>query len=303
MNAYGMIGIRLALIEATASSYELLRVASIRSVALRGPVLAKLLYRDDEIRTSIDVDLLVMNLEAASEVLVRSGYRRIVDWTPGMQRHAWTHVREAAVSVDIHQSLVGADAPPNVVWDVLNRESEPVELGGITLLAPSPAAHLTIVALHAAQHGKRHAKTIEDLRRAVLLFGRSEWSAAASIADELGALPAFVAGLSLVPAGTFLADVFGRQARPSEVELLRAGSAPATALGLQMFLKLRGSERRAFLIGKIFPPREFMRDWHPVGRRGSLGVTFAYFARLLRLAGALPSGIRTVLRARRRYER
>ncbi len=290
MSAYEWIGARLAVEQATIDAYRLLDRAGIESVVLRGPLLTRALYEPGENRTSIDVDLLVPDLPVGSEELERAGYVRIVDWTSGMEKHGWTHAKENSVTVDLHHTLVGIEAPSQRAWEVLHRESEEVTIGATSVRAPVLAAQLTIVALHAAQHGPAAAKVIEDLRRALDRFDDELWTQAKKLATELDAEQAFAAGLELVESGRALAGRLGLPAAVSRTALLRASSVRPTALGLDRLLSLRGVARWSFLWGKLVPPPAFMRNWRPLARRGPVGLGLAYLYRLAWLAWRLPRG-------------
>ena len=172
MSSAESLAARMAVEHATASAVALLHERGARSVVLRGPILVRLLYHEDEARTSLDVDLLVPDLAAASAALISTGYQVAVDWTPGMVKHAWTHVRENAVSIDLHRTLVGVDADPARMWSVFERESSTVDLGGNAVQAPGDAAQALTVVLHAAQHGAATEQTTADLQRALNRFER-----------------------------------------------------------------------------------------------------------------------------------
>jgi hypothetical protein len=299
MSSFESVGARLSVEHSTVAAFQLLERSAIESVVLRGPCLARRLYERSEVRVSTDVDLLVEDIDACSALLRRHGYSRVVDWTPGMSRHAWTHVKENEVSIDLHRSLVGVEAPPDVAWKVFSRESEEAPLGGGRVRAPRLAAHLLIVALHAAQHGAGDPKTTEDLSRALDRFDGSEWLHAAEIAAELSAIGAFAAGLSIVGPGRELGASIALPALVSRSTLVRAGGAPPTALGLSQLAQLHGRERWRYVGGKILPPRAFMESWHPLARHGWAGLVAAYAYRAIRLARWLPSGVRSVRNAKK----
>ena len=215
------IGERLALQYATVAAVDLLRLRGTECIVLRGSWLARRLYEVEEVRVSLDADLLVADLTASSVVLEEEGYARVIDWTPGMTRHAWTHVKQDTVSIDLHQTLVGIDASPNEVWEVFKRESEEIELAGGRVRVPKLAAQLLIVGLHAAQHGAESTKTTEDLRRALDRYGREAWARAVMLAQELDAEQALAAGLHLLAEGRELAGALALREPATRTVLLR----------------------------------------------------------------------------------
>jgi Uncharacterised nucleotidyltransferase len=300
MSSFESVGARLAVEHATVKVVAQLRDRSLEVVVLRGPWLARRLYRADETRNSIDVDLLVEDVAAASTALDQLGYDCVVDWTPGMNRHAWTHVKRDAVSVDLHRTLVGVEAPPERVWKVFLRESDETAIGSDRIRVPVLRAHLLIVSLHAAQHGAESDKTMEDLRRALNRYDAAEWALATALARELVADQAFGAGLCLLDRGRELAEALRLPKPDSRTTLLRSETVRPTALGLDRLAQLRGRERASFVLGKAFPPPAFMRDWRPLARRGKAGLVLAYGYRLGWLACWTPRGMRSFRAASRR---
>jgi hypothetical protein len=302
MSGAESLAARMAVEHATTSAVAMLRERGIPSVVLRGPTLVGLLYREEEARTSLDVDLLVPDLDTASAALISNGYQVSVDWTPGMERHAWTHVRENAVSIDLHRTLVGVDADPARVWSVFERESSTVDLGGAAVRVPGGVAQALTVVLHAAQHGAGTAQTMRDLERALESFAREVWERAAELARELDAEPAFHAGLTQLPSGSALAADLGLESSGSRRAAIRAtyGTAEPAVLGLDALLTLRGSRRFAFVWGKVFPGADFMRERYPLARRGRVALAIAHGFRAGWILWRLPGGIRRLLSVRRR---
>ena len=303
MSSYESVGARLAIEHATVTAVRLLERCGIESVVLKGPWLAALLYEPGESRTSSDVDLLVDDLTAASGALEADGYLRLVDWTPGMERHAWTHAKEGAVSVDLHRTLVGIGAQPAHAWEVFRHASQEGDIAGAHVRVPKLPVQAMIVALHAAQHGRAAEKPMDDLKRALQRFERPVWNQAAAYARELAAEPAFCAGLELVDMGQELARELGLNGPTSRTARLRASSPPPTALGLDRMSQLRGRERTSFLLGKLFPPREFMQSRDPLARLGRTGMALAYAHRLGYIARQLPGGAKSLWEANKRDTR
>jgi hypothetical protein len=300
---YESVGALLAVEHATAAAVELLRSHEVESVVLRGPILVRFLYEEAaEVRGSMDVDLLVPELAGASAIFESNGYRVVVDWTPSMEPHAWTHVREASITVDLHRTLIGLGVPPGSVWPVFQRESREFQVAGVPVRAPGESLQALIVALHAAQHGQPGRQPLEDLRRALEVFDETVWSGAVRLAGEMDARPAFEAGMQLDSRGRELAEYIGVKLRGTRGTLLRAahGSGTPVVLGVDRMLDLRGWPRLVFVVGKLFPPRAFMRDRYEVARRGRGGLALAYVYRLAWIVRWLPRGVTSVWKASRR---
>jgi hypothetical protein len=269
------LGARLKLDVAASEVVEALRERDVPVIVLKGSALAERLYGPDSLRSHDDVDLLVRgeDIRDAGEGLAELGFRMADE-----EDYAQAWIRAAdGVTVDLHTTLVGVGVSAQEAWNLLARETTEARLGRTRLSVFDDAALALHVALHAAQHGPRGGKGIEDLRRAVDELDESAWRAAAGLAEQLDATAAFAAGLRLVPAGADLAGELGlSSARPAAVAL-RAASPPPTALGLQRLLQAQGFGAKAKLLAReLAPSPAFMRAVYPVARRGSLGLVTSY---------------------------
>lgn len=247
-----------------------LRGAGIRPILLKGPVLAAWLYAGGDFRPYFDSDFLVAPTDeaAAHETLAALGFvsRLGSDEHPGMaDGHCWTRNDEI---VELHTSLEGVQAPPEVVWRALVRDVRSFEVSGETvevLGAPALALH---VALHAAQHGRDVVKPMEDLARALARVTYETWDDAATLAHELQATERFVAGLRLHSKGRELVERLGLRERPSVATELRASSAHSMAQALEDLRGLPGlSAKFRRLRSELFPSSEFLEWWSPLGAR------------------------------------
>src|SRR5215218_6100219 len=167
--ASSTIALALAVDTVTAEVITALRDAGVRPLLLKGPSIAGWLYRDGVARPYGDSDLLVSpgSYRRAGAVLRELGFRSLGYLS---QQHsdsdAWT--RSDHAYVDLHRSLVGAGASPEIVWkEVAAANTQLLRVGGTNvevLGIPGRALH---VALHAAQHGVDDEQPLQDLRRAV----------------------------------------------------------------------------------------------------------------------------------------
>jgi hypothetical protein len=299
---------RLLLIDrAAAESATALAKADVSCIIVRGPSLTRWLYPRDQSRNYIDVDLLVApdRFAIAERTLEGLGFEHVALM---MQRpddrpvHARTWYREAdSAVIDLHRTIIGAHAPDSVVWDVMHRETQSVDIGGTRLDGLNPPATALIVGLHAAQHGNRSEQPLADLRQALERLPRADWEEAARLAGRIEALEAFAVGLRLEPAGDSLADGLGLPRKLTAESVLRAGGPPPTALGFEWLTHVPGIRAKARLVaGKLVPDVEFMHAWSPLARRGRLGLALAYTWRPLWLAWHAPRGFLAWARARRR---
>jgi len=286
----------------TASVVNAWRAEGIESILIKGPTVAEWLYRDDRVRPYGDSDLLVRPTDnaAAQAVLGDLGFTRheILGAEPSKHTTTWRRERDGA-EVDLHHALFGSWVPPERQWELLRGGyTEPMQVGGTTVLAPTTPARALLVALHAAQH-REHAveKPVEDLRRAIAVGDREMWEQAASLADDLDAVRHFADGLALDPDGAELA-----------LTLHGAGAylrAPAFARSGVVWLERiagagSGRTRARVLCDAVFPAPNALRRWMPLARRGRRGLAAAYVVRNVGIVlNAVPVAI-AWLRARTR---
>jgi Uncharacterised nucleotidyltransferase len=283
------VALTLLVDRATVEVWQALRDAGIPAILLKGPSIASWLYDRVGARAYGDVDILVESamLEKARRLLSRLGFQPRSPVVPGDRPRpsgAWLRPRDRA-TVDLHSTITGIGVPPEVAWRILRKQMEPVDVGGVSVWILSVPARAVHVALHALQHGPRHAKPMEDLRRAVSRLSIETWAEAAALAGTLEAVPAFAAGLRLAPEGARVADHL-RLPRSSSRELtLRTRGAPTAALTVDWIMTKRDLPTSvSLLVRKLLPSPTFMRQWSPLARRGRAGLALAYLWRPLWLA-------------------
>lgn len=259
-----------------ARSSEKLRSEGIESILLKGAAIATWLY-GGEVRPYLDVDLLVSPalFEKATQVLAELGY---VHWLDGadavelgpMEREL---IGPDGLCIDLHLGFVGVPGPPLRCWEIMVEHTVGFTLAGThlqTLDIPARTMHL---ALHAAQNGPIDRKAIADLERGLAQVDLDDWRSAASLAEELGAMEAFAAGLRLAPAGQRLAERLALPKRISVELVLRTRSAPQQAIFFERVREARGARRKAALVArKLYPTTTYLRANVPVARRGRLGL-------------------------------
>ncbi len=263
--------------------------AGIRSVLLKGPVLDAWLYGAD-VRPYRDSDLLVAphDIEGAEDVLGELGFwHSPLDDLPGdrpWHAHAWLRKRDGA-NVDLHRTLIGVGVEPEALWAVLARHTEDMVLEGTALEVLAPPARALHVALHAAQDGRRLGSPLEDLRRALDLVDDATWRRAATVAEQLDALPAFAAGLRQEPSGARLAERLDLPTKMTMEIALRSKAAPQLALSIEWLTRAPTLRAKvALMASKLFPPADYMRSWAPIARRGPLWLATTYAWRVVWMA-------------------
>jgi hypothetical protein len=293
---------------AAAEALEACAAVGVEPLLLKGAALARTLYRSDETRGYFDIDLLVSpeDLSVAGRVLDGLGYRNVTalqgveDIAGSVHAQMWSCLlpEMGNLTIDLHWRLDGCEAPPEIIWAVLNAEHTVIEVGGRhvrTLGRPGLALHL---ALHTAQHGPDDVKAVADLNRGLERWSPEVWLQAAKLARELRAAEAFAAGLRLVPGGDL---VVRRLQLPSGDavlhELAHRGGRPRGTFHLQAFTEARGLRERLKLLRRSLVPSRAWIEWeHPEAANSRLRLFAAYCAHILRA----PAWAATAWRFRRR---
>jgi hypothetical protein len=279
-----------ALVEALDACAE----AGVQPLLLKGAALTRTLYRSDERRGYFDVDLLVAaeDLPAVGQVLGDMGYgnntelQGIDDVAGVLHAQMWSRLVPdfGNLTIDLHWTLDGCEAPPQVVWHALSARHGLIEVAGRrvrTLDRPGLALHL---ALHVAQHGPDDLKAVADLNRGLERWSSEVWEQAAELARELGAVEAFAAGVRLMPGGHLVAH---RLDLPSADDVLwqiaTRDERPRGTFHLKAFTDARGLSGRMNLLRRsLLPTRAWIVWEHPWAARSPLHLFAAYCTHILR---------------------
>ena len=199
--------------------------------------------------------------------------------------------------VDLHTSYYGIGADPARAWEVLSRDTEELTVARATVEALALPQRALLVALHAAHHGGRAPRAMTDLDRAIRLVPEEVWREAASVAEEIDAVGALAAGLTMLPPGEPLALRIGLAGRASPESTLRRTE---VAEGFARLSAADGAGARARLLAReLCPSPAFLRWSTPLARRGRRGLAAAYVWRWMWLARRAPAGYRAFRRMRR----
>lgn len=278
--------------------------AGVKAILLKGPAVAEWLYQG-AVRLYGDRDILISeeDIRTAEAVLedlkfCNVGGKYIPNDRPWYAR-CWTRARDGAV-IDVHRTLSGVGVVPSDAWRVLSLNTEPMWIRGVEVEVLRESARALHVALHAAHHGARSPKPLEDLTRALDLVTVDVWRTAASIAAALDARPAFAAGLNLLPEGRVLAHTLGVFDKPSVEVALRAESAPRLSLGIAWLMGVPGFLPKVRLVlRKAVPAPEYLRGWKPFAHRRPGGLCLAYLWRPFWLLWHALPGLRAWRQANR----
>lgn len=285
------------------------KAAGIRTVLLKGPTLAHLLYGDLRARSYSDVDLLVSpeTLPRAESILYSQGFRRFenessvraTDASVGraVGAHgashgvAWLRDRDNFV-IDLHDSLPQVGASQSVTWQQLTEHLEVLNVAGEDAEVLDRPASALLVALHAAHHGPGWDRSISDLERALEVFDLSCWQAAGRLAAKLRAELSLGVGLGLIPAGQHVAENLRLRTEPTAAHRAIWAGMPWAAGVLDELLG-RGDWRASMrVIARIvWPSPDALRRGSALARRSRRGLIAAYILRPLQLARRLPASL------------
>ena len=295
--------VSLAVDRMTVEVVRALAGAGIPAILLKGPAILDQLYDPGEHRPYVDCDLLI---PAAAEPAVADVLRQL-GFAPGAgfgvpdpgvaNEHEW---HRGVDHVDLHGSLLGIGAPEESVWPILAADAPWMRVAGQPVRVLGPGALALLLALHAAADGPSGEKPLEDLRRGLARLGDTAWREAAELAQALDALPAFGAGLGLLPEGAQRLARLGVDPGYDVAIALRARAAPPIAHSLERIRRertLRGKLRR--IARGLAPTPTYMRRWSALAARGSAGLVLAYLWRPVWLVIQIAPGLRAWRRARR----
>jgi len=272
----------------------------IGTVVLKGPVLARWLY-SGEVRPYVDCDLMVAPEDRARAVgvLERLGFAEHCAWMPtplSLDPGGTAFNRPGGGMVDLHCQLPGLDGDPDAIWGRLAASAERQVIAGVELRVPDRDTVLLHVVLHAAHHANQvNGKPLEDLQRALALVEEAAWSSALELARAYQGVPAFAAGLRLLPEGEDLARRLDlNEVRSFQHEIRHEDNVIAEELYALLCADVAIRQKLATAASDIFPRPDYMRWWSPLARRGKLGLAGAYLWRTIWIIGQAPAAIHTL---------
>jgi hypothetical protein len=285
--------------------------AGAEALLLKGPALARRLYDQGEVRGYSDIDLLVPPRDLASvrDALTELGYKKAeevfgIDDVGGVQHgEIWARAGEQGgpLCIDLHWRLSRCEAPGEVVWEVLAQGRGSIELAGEKAAVLGDDGLALHLALHAAQHGPEDTKAIGDLARGLERWPPEVWLSAARLAEKLQGVPAFAAGLRLVPAGARMANRLGLPPTPGlEWEILHRDARPRGTFHLEAMANARGLRERLSVIRRSLLPTPQWIRWQFPWAAGSRALLLLAYARHIARA---PLWAARAMRFRRRARR
>ena len=300
---------------ATIAALGALEAAGVTAVLLKGPALARRLYREGEARGYEDVDLLIprRDLDPAGQALQELGYERGheglgIDDVAGIQHsEVWARAGETGgpLLIDLHWRLDRCEAPDELVWEALVARRDSIELQGKEVAILSQEGLAFHVALHAAQHGPDDVKAIGDLARAIERWAADVWRPAAELAQVVQAVPAFAAGLRLLPGGARIAEELELPSTPQlDWEIRHRDERPRGTFHLRAIVEASGVRERVNVLRRsLFPTRRWIRREFSWAAQGRSWLLLAYARHVLRAPLWAARAARFRARARRAGER
>jgi hypothetical protein len=305
---------REVLDRAAVAALAALECADVDAVLLKGPALARRLYAEGEVRGYSDIDLLIprQGLAPARDVLTQLGYARAdavfgIDDVAGiLHSEVWSRPgererRSGPIMIDLHWRLDGCEAADDLMWEALAATRDSIELQGTEAPVLGEDGLALHVALHAAQHGPGDVKAMGDLARAVERWPADLWRRAARLAEAVHGVPAFAAGLRLVPEGTRLADELGMAPTPElDWKIQTRDVRPRGTFHIQAWGEAEGLGRRLDVVRRsLFPTRRWIEWEFRWAADGRARLALGYACHILRAPlWAIRAG-RYLVRARR----
>lgn len=300
--ALTVIGQRLRVDSWTAEAIVALRDQGIRVVLLKGPAVARWLFRDDPYaRPYADADLLVAPNErqAAGDVLRRLGYEMYGEPMLAVDEpHArHFHRRADAAAVDLHRVIHCTEhIATQRVWNALSARTDTLAVAGVEVDIPSAGVRALHLALHLSWYDAPDSQPWRDLQRALKIVDPHTWEHAAQIARSLGIAAQFGVRLNRLPEARELARALALPLEHASIDVDLPPGAAVGIPGVGSLMRLAAQQgRRAqltYLRAKLFPPLEFLLERQGKAQRGPSAAARARIAWLARCVTGLPRAIR-----------
>jgi hypothetical protein len=170
--------------------------SGIRTISLRGPLLAQSIYGDVAARQFSDLDLFVQAYQAeqAKALLIARGYR----FCALRETDALAESADGRIGVDLQWALARRvwSFPIDIdqLWDAV----EPVTVGNRLVWQPKAAEQALILCAHASKHCWSSLKLVSDIAAFIEMHrSRLDWSSVAERARSLGGQRQLLLGLKL----------------------------------------------------------------------------------------------------------
>lgn len=180
------------------------------AVAWKGPVLAYAVYPSPELRTFVDLDLLVRRrdlararavLQARGYVVARSGGPLDEDELFDREDHAICLIKEGTrILVDLHWGALVRYFSSAMDVDALCEQVEPLTMDDATITALAPEPLLLVMSVHGAKHGPfpwPKLKWVTDVEAFLRAYPESRWDSLLARARASGTQRMLLLGICL----------------------------------------------------------------------------------------------------------
>ena len=154
--------------------HKLLDEKDIKTLFLKGPVVAQDLYGDISLRTSSDLDFLIPidHLDEAENILLEQGYEKddyietvLNDWRFRHHHVTYFHPHKQ-IKLEIHWRLHPGPGKETSFCDLWNRKRESKAMGSLVYyLGKEDLFHYLIV--HGARHGWSRLRWLDDIQQII----------------------------------------------------------------------------------------------------------------------------------------
>jgi hypothetical protein len=166
---------------------RLLDRSGMPTLVFKGPVLGRLAYGDENLRPSVDLDILVPadQLGHVDALIRKEGYRRLnPDASPLRRRirflfqHEHHYARgELVYNLDIHATAVKPSLGYRIPFETLHARAQEIQIGDRSFLTPSVEDMLQLLCYHGAKDRWVRLRRICDINELVRRHPDLEWEA------------------------------------------------------------------------------------------------------------------------------
>lgn len=158
----------------------------INALAMRGPLLAQMLYGQSWMRDTKDLDLLVDEPQyaAAEAALLALGYEREVEIEDNAYNQRLLNA-ETGIQIELHWALDSPFMPVEIAWETVWARAQPETFEGITIRAFNDRDLLMMLCFHGAKHRWSRLKWLCDVAEFIRLRPAFDWDTALQTARTM----------------------------------------------------------------------------------------------------------------------
>ncbi|WP_066186737.1 MULTISPECIES: nucleotidyltransferase domain-containing protein [Gracilibacillus] len=181
---------------------KLFKIHQIRTLFLKGPVLAQTLYGDISLRTSRDLDILIPieQLDQAEELLFKRGYQKEYEINKALNEWKWRHRHvnyyhpDKQITIEIHWRLNTGPAKEPRFNELWNRRQDVPSIHDVNMLSDEDL--YWYLNTHGSQHGWSRLRWLVDIKQ--LIHRDLDWGKVSQRLKQYGYFHVGGQGLVLV---------------------------------------------------------------------------------------------------------